>query len=137
MSLTQPFTRKITLFVCSSFQLLSIAFCFLSVLWAFKHSWCLSNWQDHLSWVIMACSLKSVFYVPKLNESMLLGTKHVEAKSSTYTVLSTDFIGKPIVLSEVNGSKYSNLKTSRDVSINVCKSIVSFCFATIFFFHIH
>jgi len=80
----------------------------------------------------MACSLKSVFYVPKLNESMLLGTKskgvlrlcpskHVEAKSSTYSVLSIDFMGKPIVLSEVNGSKYYNIKTSRDVSINVCK----------------
>lgn len=77
----------------------------------------------------MACSLKSVFYVPKLNDTMLLGTKskgvlrlcpsrHVEAKSSTYSILSTDFIGKPIVLSEVNGSKYYNLKTSRDVSIN-------------------
>lgn len=75
----------------------------------------------------MACSLKSVFYVPKLNESMLLGpSRHVEAKSSTYSVLSTDFMGKPIVLSEVNGSKYYNLKTSRDVSINVCKSIFFF-----------
>jgi hypothetical protein len=87
----------------------------------------------------MACSLKSVFYVPKLNDTMLLGTKskgvlrlcpsrHVEAKSSTYSILSTDFIGKPIVLSEVNGSKYYNLKTSRDVSINVCKSFVFFIF---------
>lgn len=61
----------------------------------------------------MACSLKSVFYVPKLNENMLLDTKskgvlrlcpsrHVEAKSSTYY----------------------NLRTSRVVSINVCKSFI-------------
>lgn len=83
----------------------------------------------------MACSLKSVFCVPELNESML-GSKskgvfrlcpstHGKARSSStysghpYSVLSTDFMGKPIVLPEEKGSGYCSSKTSRDGSIHV------------------
>lgn len=185
MILITPFTRKYTLFVCSSFALFIIhwiagdALCCLS----FQHSWCQAklefflpnktfdfkeeeerkkisgfwslsgnnffflflthpcsiSWsevvQDILFCLIMACSLKSVFCVPELNESML-GSKskgvfrlcpstHGKARSSStysghpYSVLSTDFMGKPIVLPEEKGSGYCSSKTSRDGSIHV------------------
>jgi hypothetical protein len=79
-----------------------------------------NNWQDLLSRVIMACFLKSGFYVPKLNESMLvLGTsRYCKAKSITNSVLSFDFMGK--------FNAPCSLKSSRDVSIHVCKSVSLF-----------
>lgn len=87
----------------------------------------------------MACSLNSVFCVPELNENMLgsktkvvLGfcpplsfSRSGKAKSRACSVSSTEFMGKPIVLSDEKGSGDCSLKTPSNASIHVCESLLS------------
>ncbi|KAJ1401604.1 Thioredoxin-like superfamily [Sesbania bispinosa] len=78
----------------------------------------------------MACSLKGVFCVPELNESVfgsktkaVLGLCSPRSKPRACSVLSTGFTGKPIALPVKKGSGYCSSKTSTNVSIHAQATI--------------
>lgn len=102
----------------------------------------------------MACSLKTgAFYISGFEEiSLSSKSKRVsgfcpsfcfpqprESYSRLFPVLSVDFFGKPLLVSDQKGSRDWRVKTSSNISVRVCESFPfsQFLKKFQFFFHLY